>query len=121
MLGSATVTINPTPALFNVSGGGQRCFGSLGLPIDLSGSENNIRYVLYFNSDSIDGLDGTGNPLKFKLQLNSGNYTIKAVNKTNAVSLMMNGSASIAWFRLGIFVPVILFISTVPNWGSTIR
>ncbi|RYE16150.1 MAG: hypothetical protein EOP51_26335, partial [Sphingobacteriales bacterium] len=47
MTGSVMVTINPLPAVFNVTGGGAYCSGGTGVVIDLSGSESGINYQLY--------------------------------------------------------------------------
>ena len=47
-----TITVNPTPTIFTVSGGGAYCSGGLGVDIILSGSETGVNYQLYNGSQS---------------------------------------------------------------------
>jgi len=96
MTGSATVVINPLPLVYEVTGGGERCFGSAGLPVGLNGSESGIDYQLLFNAIPVGVLiHGTGLPLAFGLFTNEGNYTVQGINPVTLAPNMMNGSATI--------------------------
>ena len=46
MNGNATITVNPLPTAFNVTGGGDFCEGGTGVPVNLSGSQNGVAYQL---------------------------------------------------------------------------
>ena len=96
MVGSATVVINPLPLVFNVTGGGERCYGTVGLPVGLSGSEVWIDYQLLFNGVAIGSLvHGTGFALNFGLFIGTGVYTVLGINSITLASNMMNGNAII--------------------------
>ncbi|MEI6683537.1 MAG: PKD domain-containing protein [Bacteroidota bacterium] len=95
MTGSATVIINPYPAPFPVFGGGPICLGDPGVNVGLAGSEIGVRYILYRNTDSIAGADGTGDTLIFGPYATAGTYTIKGINKATTLTLMMTGNAVI--------------------------
>ncbi|MBE0641799.1 MAG: immunoglobulin domain-containing protein, partial [Bacteroidales bacterium] len=45
MSGNATIIVNPLPVVFDVTGGGDYCSGSTGVPIGLSGSEATSFYT----------------------------------------------------------------------------
>ena len=89
------VTVNPLPAIFNVSGGGTYCEGGAGVPIYLSGSNVGISYLLFYDtSHSATGyLAGTGSPLNFGLLTVAGTYTVLATNNTTGCISDMLGSA----------------------------
>ena len=96
MTGSATVVINPLPLVFDVTGGGDRCFGSAGLPVGLNGSEVGIDYQLLFNALPIGALvHGTGFALNFGLFITAGVYTVQGINAYTLAPNMMNGNAVI--------------------------
>ncbi|HRY33874.1 MAG TPA: hypothetical protein P5531_12980, partial [Bacteroidales bacterium] len=94
MLGNAVIGIDPLPALFNVTGGGNFCEGGAGMPVGLDGSENGVNYELYFEG-SATGLilPGDGNAIDFGLHITAGSYTVAATNPCGTVS--MNGNAVI--------------------------
>ena len=96
MSGSATVIINPLPLMFNVTGGGDRCAGTPGLPVGLSGSEAGVDYQLQYNAIAIGSLvHGTGSPLSFGLFIITGTYTVQGINSVTLAPNPMNGSAVI--------------------------
>lgn len=95
LLGSATVIINMTPTVFNLTGGGDICLGNTGLLLHLDDSEAGIRYVMQRNGDSIGNAAGTGNALDFGPYTTAGSYTVKGINITNQASMMMNNSTVI--------------------------
>ena len=49
---SVVVTVNPLPVLYNVTGGGEYCSGSLGVPVGLNGSDIGVSYQLLFNGSN---------------------------------------------------------------------
>jgi len=51
-----TVTVNPLPQLFNITGGGEYCSGGAGVPIGLSGSEAGINYQLFMGVNPLEAL-----------------------------------------------------------------
>jgi len=94
MTGSVNVTVNPIPTLFTVTGGGEICIGSPGVPVGLIGSEIGVNYQL--KRDGINTgtpVPGTGNPLDFGIFTTAGTYTVLATNASTLTTLTMNGSA----------------------------
>ncbi len=97
MAGTATVSINPLPAVFTVGGGGSYCAGGAGLHITLSNSEVGVNYQLYNTTTAVGGLvAGTGvPPLDLGLETAGGVYTVSAINATTGCTSDMSGIASI--------------------------
>jgi hypothetical protein len=96
MNGDATIVVNPSPNIFNVSGGGIRCSNVSGVTITLSGSETGIKYQLAKSGNPIGtALSGTtGRPLGF-VSNTPGTYTIIATNATTSCTTNMSGSATV--------------------------
>jgi len=94
--GSVTVTVNPLPTIFNVTGGGEYCSGGAGLPVELNGSQSGVNYQLYLDGGT-DGspLPGTGSALSFGYKTSPGVYTIRATNGTTTCQREMAGSVVI--------------------------
>ncbi len=91
---SVFVTVHPQPAVFNLAGGGELCFGGEGVEIKLSGSEQNIIYYLYRNQNQfVTTADGTGNPVSFGTFTTQGTYTAFGQNINAGCRQNMNGSA----------------------------
>ncbi len=94
--GSATVTVSPTPAAFNVTGGGSFCIGGSGVPVGLSGSETGVNYQLFFAASPVGSpVAGTGSAISFGNQTNPGTYTVVATNATTNCTANMTGSATV--------------------------
>ncbi len=96
MSGVIAISVNPLPAVFNVTGGGNYCTGGSGVNVGLSGSVVGINYQLY------NGIAPVGTPvagssfaLSFGLQTAAGTYTVKAINPSTGCSSVMDGSAVI--------------------------
>jgi hypothetical protein len=88
-----TMTVNPLPTAFNLTGGGLDCSGSLGVGVGLSGSQNGVNYQLYKDGVSAGTpVAGTGSAISFGNQL-AGTYTVKAINASTSCELNMTGSA----------------------------
>jgi len=95
MSGSATVIIDPWPAVFNVTGGGPYCAGDTGVHIGLTGSETNVTYHLKLDGIQHADFPGDGNPMDFGLFQLAGLYTVTATNNTSLFTLPMTGSATV--------------------------
>jgi len=93
---TATLTINPLPRQFVVSGGGSYCVGSTStLHVNLSGSEVGTNYQLLLSGAVLATIPGTGGPLDFGVQTAAGVYTVFATNG-NLCGRQMIGSATIS-------------------------
>ncbi len=96
MMDTVEVIINPWPVQFSVTGGGEYCTGGVGVPVGLSGSEIGVKYYLRIGTGTVlDSLPGTGDVLDFGLQTLGGIYTVKGVNTTSGLSMMMTGQAEV--------------------------
>ena len=92
--GTATVTVNVLPAIFNVTGGGTYCSGGSGVAVGLSGSASGVNYQLLLNGgNSGSAIAGTGSAISFGNQTAAGTYTAEATNAITLCTNMMNGSA----------------------------
>ncbi|HRD79355.1 MAG TPA: hypothetical protein PLL53_01250, partial [Saprospiraceae bacterium] len=80
------------PTAFTVTGGGQYCQGSVGVPVGLSGSQIGVSYSLLNNGGPTgNAVPGTGSTITFGNQINNGNYTVLATNTTTNCFATMNG------------------------------
>jgi hypothetical protein len=94
--GGATLTVNASPATFNVTGGGSYCAAGGGVTVGLDGSESTADYQLELNGSPTGTLvAGTGSALSFTNQTVVGTYTVIASNVTSGCAATMNGSASV--------------------------
>ncbi|MES2704913.1 MAG: T9SS type A sorting domain-containing protein [Bacteroidota bacterium] len=97
MTGSATITTNPLPAVFSVTGGGNYCESVGGISVGLAGSALGISYQLYNGTTTMGGpLFGTGGALDFGLQSMTGTYSVVATNSTTGCVRSMSGTASVS-------------------------
>ena len=96
MIGSVTVGIYPLPVVYNVTGGGNYCFNGTGVNVGNSGSNIGVSYQLMLDAAPAGAaITGTGLPLNFGLQSDSGSYTIVATNTTTMCSDNMHGTAHV--------------------------
>ncbi len=108
MLGQDTVSVNPLPTVYTVTGGGTYCAGGTGVHIGLSGSETGIRYQLYVGLAATGApVAGTGSALDFGLQTAPGSYTVVAHNTTTLCQNNMAGGASVSLNALPIVYNVV--------------
>ncbi len=92
MTGSTTISINPLPTVYAITGGGTVC-GSTGGHIGLSGSEAGTTYQLYLGVAAIgSAVAGTGLNVDFGVTHIAGVYSIMATNPTTACSNSMGST-----------------------------
>ncbi len=97
MTSSVTVSLNPLPTAYNVTGGGSYCAGGAGLPVGLSNSDLTISYQLYLGSVMTGpALAGTGSALSFGTFTGGGAYTVIGTNSVTGCINSMSGSQSIS-------------------------
>ncbi|MEI7491778.1 MAG: Omp28-related outer membrane protein [Bacteroidota bacterium] len=92
-----TITINPAPVLFSVSGGGTYCGqGGSGVPVGLQSSRSGTDYVLYLSGmPASNPVPGTGSAISFGNQTASGVYTVMGTVASTTCSKLMNGNVYI--------------------------
>jgi len=96
MNGNATIVVNPSPATFNVSGGGLRCSNSAGVGVFLSNSETGVNYQLMRDGVAVGSIrSGTGHSLSY-LVTTAGTYTLQAISVLGSCTTTMTGSATVA-------------------------
>ncbi len=98
---SVTVTINPAPPYYSVTGGGNFCFEGTGVHVGLSSSDVGVDY--YLDRDNVYtgvSLSGTGSDLDFGLFTDVGTYTVRAKNLTTTCTSDMSGNALVSTIPL---------------------
>ncbi|HCW09189.1 MAG TPA: hypothetical protein DGG95_17670, partial [Cytophagales bacterium] len=98
MTGTATITSNPLPLTYSVTGGGIMCPDSgTGLSFGLNGSTAGVNYQLQVNgSASGTPKAGTGLSLTWNNQTTAGTYSVVATIVATGCSQVMTGSPSIS-------------------------
>ncbi len=104
MTGTLTISINPLPMVFNVTGGDSCCMGCeiIFIGLDSTEANSNIRYELWrngslYNNPNFAPKYGTGAAIEWGYMTQAGTYTIRAVNEVTGCATFMNGSA-VAFF-----------------------
>ncbi|MCX6284083.1 MAG: Omp28-related outer membrane protein [Bacteroidetes bacterium] len=94
---SYTITVNPSPALFSVTGGGTYCGqGGSGMPVGLQSSLSGTDYTLYLSGSPVsNSVAGTGSAITFGNQTASGMYTVMGTLVSTNCSKFMNGNVYI--------------------------
>ena len=94
MNSSATVTVNPLPTVYTLSGGGSYCTGGSGVQVTLSGSQSGTNYQLKVNEGSNSGspVAGTGSQLSWSNQTLGGSYTVVATSGWGCVQTMSSNA-----------------------------
>jgi hypothetical protein len=89
-----SVTINASPLIYAVTGGGSFCNGGNGVAVGLSNSQVGINYQLQLNGVNTGSpVVGTGNALSFGNKSVAGTYTVFATNVSTGANSIMTGSA----------------------------
>ena len=91
MYGSATVSMNPAPAIYSITGIGNYCANLAGVNLGLSGSDTGITYTLYNSSATVTATSGSGSALSFGVDT-SGTYSVIASNNITSCTSVMAGS-----------------------------
>jgi len=93
---TVTVTVNPLPIAYSITGGGAYCFGGSGVPIGLSNSEVGCSYQL-LRAGLPDGppIPGTGSAISFGLKTAAFTYTVNASNNVTGCFRSMSGSVTV--------------------------
>jgi hypothetical protein len=93
---TVSVSVNPRPAAYTVTGGGTFCSVGSGVPVGLTGSEAGISYKLY-RGTLYTGISriGSGSSLDFGMQISAGFYTVVAQNLTTGCSAVMTGGVTV--------------------------
>jgi len=105
MTGSVSVTVNPVPTVYSVTGGGNYCSNALpaGMHVGLSGSNTGINYSIFRTGGAVlTSMPGIGGALDYGLESVVGTYKIAAANATTGCADTMSGSAVVG-------------INTLPN------
>ncbi len=97
MSGTATISINPLPLVFFVTGGGGFCPGGLGVHVNLNYSTTGINYQLYRGSTAVTGglIAGSNAGLDFGLQTTPGTYSVVAIDASTGCTKNMSGTANV--------------------------
>ncbi len=95
MSGSTTITANPLPTVYAVTGGGAYCSGNAGVHVGIGNSNLGINYQLLNNGNPVMTLGGTGHAIDFGLQTAGGLYTVIETNSVTACPVSASGSATV--------------------------
>jgi len=91
-----SVTVNPLPTVFNITGGGSYCAAGSPVAVGLDGSQSGVNYQLLLNGNATGlPVPGTGVALSLGNQTQPGAYTVMAVNATTGCTTTMTGSATV--------------------------
>ncbi len=97
MTGSATISINPLPTAYSLSGGGNYCSGGSGLDVSLGNSDAGINYQLYDGTSTVGtSVSGaTGTAIDFGNQTGAGTYSVIATDATTSCTQTMTGTPTV--------------------------
>jgi hypothetical protein len=96
MTGSVTITVDPLPTVYTVTGTGSFCAGGLGVAVGVANSSTGINYELFIGGVSTGTIvSGTGSAISFGLMTISGTYAVIGTDAGTACTSAMSGSATI--------------------------
>jgi hypothetical protein len=97
MTGSVTVSVNPLPTAYNITGGGGFCAGTAGSPLGTDGSQLGMHYQLYNGTTPVGpAVNGTGTLLSFGSYTTAGTYTVVATNIVTGCTQLLGNLAIIS-------------------------
>jgi len=112
MSGGVDISVNPLPAIYNVTGGGGFCSGGAGAHIGLTGSSTGVTYQVYHLGVPVGlSVAGTGGPLDLGAQTLPGSYSVVATGISTGCTSNMAGTAMV-------FVNAAPAVYTVTGGGS---
>jgi hypothetical protein len=90
--------INPSPNVYQVTGGGSYCNGGTGVPVGLNNSTTGVNYQLKNGSVNVGvAMPGTtGNAISFGSIMGAGTYSVLAIDTVNFCTTPMTGNAVIS-------------------------
>ena len=109
-IASLTMTVNPPPASYNITGGGSYCSGTTGVHIGLDGSASSILYRLYRGAALAASVMGAGSALDFGIFSDTGSYTATAYNTVTGCTAVMYSAAHVSYIP---YVPPVCIITPV--------
>ena len=96
MYGSSTVTINPLPHIYSVTGGGAYCAGGAGEHVGVNYSETGVNYTLNTTASGyVTSVGGSNSGLDFGAQTTPGTYFVIASVASTSCSDTMTGMATV--------------------------
>ena len=96
MTGVATVTSNPLPVVYRVTGGGAYCVGAPGVRVGLSYSDAGYSYQLYNGGGAVGtALPGANSALDFGYMTVAGSYSVVATNNVTGCVRNMTGNPTV--------------------------
>ena len=114
--GTATtsVSVNPLPISYEITGSGTYCSSLPGRHIGLSWSDTGIRYQLYLNDTVLVGapLNGVNDTLDFGLDT-AGIYTVVATDTTTGCTSVMEGFAIVT--AIPTVVPTVTILPSIAD------
>ena len=98
MSGSVNVGINPLPTPYNVTGGGNFCYGTAGVHVGTSNSDAGVSYQLYRGTTPVGlAMPGTGGaPIDFGSITIAGTYSVVARNITTGCFITLPNTVTVA-------------------------
>jgi uncharacterized protein DUF2341/type IX secretion system substrate protein len=97
MSNTVTISINPLPNIYSVTGGGSYCAFGTGVLVGLSGSDIGVTYQLLVSGSPVPGtVAGTGSAITFGAKTTPGTYTVVATNPSTTCTQNMAGSVVIS-------------------------
>ena len=94
---SVTLTVNPLPLSYVLTGGGSYCTGGTGNTVGLAGSQSGVNYQLYINGIlSGSPISGTNGPISFGNQTTAGTYTAIATRVSTGCVKAMGSSVVVS-------------------------
>ncbi len=90
--GTITTTVNVSPSLFSVTGGGSYCAGGAGTDIFMGGSDLLVNYKLYNGASLISTVPGGGSYIDFGVLSAAGTYSVIATNTNGGCVRTMSGN-----------------------------
>lgn len=94
---SVSVSVNPLPVQYALTGGGSYCNGGVGVNVGIAGSQSGVSYQLFNNGNPVgSAIIGNGGSLSFGNQTLAGTYTVDGTRVSTGCSLDMGSSVLVS-------------------------